>query len=36
VKYRTEAGLFQMMIESQKPLYLDFRDAYTLAQKLVA
>jgi len=36
VKYRTESGLFKMMIESEKPLYLDFRDAYALAQKLVA
>ena len=34
VKYRTEAGLFKQMIESEKPLYLDFRDAYALAQKL--
>ena len=34
VKYRTEAGLFEQMIESEKPLYLDFRDAYALAQKL--
>jgi methylene-tetrahydromethanopterin dehydrogenase len=34
IKYRTEAGLFKQMIESEKPLYLDFRDAYTLAQKL--
>jgi hypothetical protein len=24
------------MIESEKPLYLDFRDAYALAQKLAA
>jgi methylene-tetrahydromethanopterin dehydrogenase len=36
VKYKTEAGLFRQMIESEKPLYLDFRDAYTLAQKLTA
>ena len=36
VKYRTEAGLFRQMIESEKPLYLDFRDAYALAQKLAA
>jgi methylene-tetrahydromethanopterin dehydrogenase len=36
VKYRTESGLFNMMIETEKPLYLDFRDAYALAQKLVA
>jgi methylene-tetrahydromethanopterin dehydrogenase len=34
VKYKTEAGLFQKMIEAEKPLYLDFRDAYALAQKL--
>ncbi|MGO8842797.1 MAG: NAD(P)-dependent methylenetetrahydromethanopterin dehydrogenase [Methyloceanibacter sp.] len=34
VKYRTEAGLFKQMIEAEKPLYLDFRDAYALAQKL--
>ena len=36
VKYRTEAGLFDKMIESEKPLYLDFRAAYALAQKLAA
>jgi methylene-tetrahydromethanopterin dehydrogenase len=34
IKYKTEAGLFEQMIESNKPIYLDFRDAYTLAQKL--
>jgi methylene-tetrahydromethanopterin dehydrogenase len=34
IKYRTEAGLFEQMIQSEKPLYLDFRDAYSLAQKL--
>jgi methylene-tetrahydromethanopterin dehydrogenase len=32
VKYRTEAGLFKHMLESEKPVYLDFRDAYQLAQ----
>jgi methylene-tetrahydromethanopterin dehydrogenase len=36
IKYKTEAGLFDMMIESDRPLYLDFRDAYALAQKLAA
>jgi methylene-tetrahydromethanopterin dehydrogenase len=36
VKYKTEAGLFKQMIESDKPLYLDFRDAYALAQKLAS
>lgn len=34
IKYRTEADLFKQMIETEKPLYLDFRDAYALAQKL--
>jgi methylene-tetrahydromethanopterin dehydrogenase len=34
IKYRTEAGLFDQMIKSEKPLYLDFREAYALAQKL--
>ena len=34
VKYRTEAGLFDEMIKSDKPIYLDFREAYALAQKL--
>jgi methylene-tetrahydromethanopterin dehydrogenase len=34
IKYKTEAGLFERMIEAEKPVYLDFRDAYTLAQKL--
>ena len=36
IKYKTEAGLFKQMIDSDKPLYLDFRDAYTLAQKLAS
>ncbi len=34
VKYQTEAGLFKQMIDAKKPVYLDFRDAYALAQKL--
>ena len=34
IKYKTEAGLFDHMIKSEKPVYLDFRDAYALAQKL--
>jgi methylene-tetrahydromethanopterin dehydrogenase len=36
IKYKTEFGLFKMMIETERPLYLDFRDAYALAQKHVA
>jgi methylene-tetrahydromethanopterin dehydrogenase len=33
-KYRTEFGLFRRMIESTKPLTLDFRDAFALAREL--
>jgi len=36
IKYKTEAGLFERMIESEKPVYLDFRDAYALAQTLAS
>ena len=36
VKYRTEFGLLRRMIESYKPLTLDFRDAFALARDLVA
>ena len=35
VKYQTESGLFRKMIESDKPLVLDFRDAYGLARQIV-
>jgi methylene-tetrahydromethanopterin dehydrogenase len=33
-KYRTEFGLFRRLIESTKPLTLDFRDAFALAREL--
>jgi methylene-tetrahydromethanopterin dehydrogenase len=33
-KYRTEFGLFRRMIESPKPVTLDFRDAFALAREL--
>lgn len=36
VKYRVEAGLLRRMIETEKPLYLDFRDAFKLAREIVA
>jgi methylene-tetrahydromethanopterin dehydrogenase len=36
VKYRVEAGLLRRMIETDKPLYLDFRDAFKLAREIVA
>jgi methylene-tetrahydromethanopterin dehydrogenase len=35
VKYRTEADLFRRMTETDKPLTIDFRDAFELARKLV-
>ena len=33
-KYQTEFGLFRRMIESSKPVMLDFRDAFVLARDL--
>ena len=33
-KYQTEFGLFRRMLESAKPLTLDFRDAFALAREL--
>jgi methylene-tetrahydromethanopterin dehydrogenase len=36
IKYKVQAGLFRKMIEAEKPLSLDFRDAFTLARELVA
>jgi methylene-tetrahydromethanopterin dehydrogenase len=35
VKYKVQAGLLRRMIESDKALYLDFRDAFALARQLV-
>jgi methylene-tetrahydromethanopterin dehydrogenase len=35
VKYQVEAGLFRRMIETDEPLFLDFRDAFTAARELV-
>jgi methylene-tetrahydromethanopterin dehydrogenase len=34
VKYKTESGLFQRMAASDKPLSLDFRDAFALARTI--
>jgi methylene-tetrahydromethanopterin dehydrogenase len=34
IKYRTESGLFQKMIEAAKPVQFDFREAFALARKL--
>jgi methylene-tetrahydromethanopterin dehydrogenase len=35
-KYRTEFDLFRRMIEAEKPVSLDFRDAFALARALAA
>jgi methylene-tetrahydromethanopterin dehydrogenase len=35
IKYKVEATLFRKMIEAEKPLYLDFRDAFQLAREIV-
>ena len=35
-KYQTESGLFRRMIEAEKALQLDFRDAFRLARELNA
>jgi methylene-tetrahydromethanopterin dehydrogenase len=34
IKYKTEFGLFQKMIKAEKPVRLDFRDAFALAREL--
>jgi methylene-tetrahydromethanopterin dehydrogenase len=34
VKYKTESGLFKRMIEAEKPVRFDFRDAFRLAREL--
>jgi len=35
-KYQVESGLFREMIGAEKPVAFDFRDAFTLARRLVA
>ncbi|MGB3388175.1 MAG: NAD(P)-dependent methylenetetrahydromethanopterin dehydrogenase [Pseudaminobacter sp.] len=34
VKYKTESGLFQQMIEAKKPVTFDFQDAFSLARQI--
>ena len=36
IKYKTEFGLFRRMIEAEKPVRFDFRDAFALARELNA
>ena len=35
VKYQVQRGLFEAMLQAEKPLYLDFRDAFAAARKYV-
>jgi methylene-tetrahydromethanopterin dehydrogenase len=35
VKYKVESGLFRRMLETDLPVFLDFRDAFDLARRLV-
>ncbi len=35
IKYKTESGLFRKMIEADKAVAFDFRDAFALARELV-
>lgn len=35
IKYKAESGLFKQMINASEAQHLDFRDAFTLARKLV-
>jgi methylene-tetrahydromethanopterin dehydrogenase len=34
IKYKTQAGLFRRMLTTDKPLNIDFRDAFTMARRL--
>lgn len=36
IKYQTQSGLFKQMLSADKPLYLDFRDAFAFARELAA
>ncbi len=36
VKYRTQRGLFEAMLQAERPVYLDFRDAFAAARAQVA
>ena len=36
IKYQVQRGLLEAMIAAQKPMYIDFRDAFAAARKLTA
>jgi methylene-tetrahydromethanopterin dehydrogenase len=35
VKYKVQRGLFELMLRTEKPVYLDFRDAFARARELL-
>ncbi len=35
IKYKTQQALLKLMLETDKPLYIDFREAFNVARKLV-
>ncbi len=36
IKYQVQRGMLEQMLQAEKPLYLDFRQAFDLARKLTA
>jgi methylene-tetrahydromethanopterin dehydrogenase len=36
IKYQVQHGLFEEMLQAEKPLYIDFRDAFAWARKHVS
>jgi methylene-tetrahydromethanopterin dehydrogenase len=36
VKYKVQRGLFELMIRTDKPVYVDFRDAFARAREMLA
>ncbi|HAZ61733.1 MAG TPA: methylenetetrahydromethanopterin dehydrogenase, partial [Gammaproteobacteria bacterium] len=34
IKYRVHTRLFQMMFDTEKPLYIEFREAFKVAREL--
>jgi len=36
IKYQVQHGLLEAMLRAEKPMYLDFRDAFALARKYVS
>jgi methylene-tetrahydromethanopterin dehydrogenase len=36
IKYQVQRGLFEAMLETDKPIYLDFRDAFAAARSLTS